>query len=218
MIDSNESKERKLYPNITFVIFHFPFDVSKQSPYTLKQVNIKNRFSQDSTAPTNSLSLKKSSLNLNKPFHPAYLLHNIPKYSRHGIEIYQTNSDHRIYFQSSAEDARMQRRINCSLFSNTPRIFVSHICTSNRSAIDYYWINHDWRSVYTRGGEGIRFSSIKVLSLQTTTSCRNEVTRPINENFGSAAAVLCGPVHNWELCRIESLIRATMFPRLLIRI
>lgn len=41
MIDSNESKERKLYPNITFVIFHFPFDVSKQSPYTLKQVNIK---------------------------------------------------------------------------------------------------------------------------------------------------------------------------------
>lgn len=60
----------------------------------------------------------------------------------------------------------------------------------NRSAIDYYRIiiiNHDdWRSEEGQKDGRIRFSSIKVLSLQTTTSCGNEVTRPVNENFGSA--------------------------------
>lgn len=39
-------------------------------------------------------------------------------------EIYQTNSDHHIYFQSSAEDVRMRRSINCSLF-------LKHECASD---------------------------------------------------------------------------------------
>lgn len=55
------------------MIFHFPLDVSIESPYTLKQINIKKSILWiGTTAPTNSLSLTKSSRTQsrgNKPFH-----------------------------------------------------------------------------------------------------------------------------------------------------